>query len=136
VDSPSRVIFANPPARTRALSASRVAGREPDRNRAAGPHPGQHRRAGITGGRHRPDIQGQGGKVQALTRRRTIRPSRPRRPDSTTRAHAANLPQKCSGAASSQASSSWLINGETTTIVTRPSSATGYAIVTPSSAQA
>jgi len=65
-----------------------------------------------------------------------IRPSRPRRPDSTTRAHAANLPQKCSRAGSSQASSSWLINGETTTIVTGPSPATGYAIVAPSPARA
>jgi len=41
-----------------------------------------------------------------------------------------------SRAGSSQANSSWLINDETTTIVTGPSPATGYAIVTPSSAQA
>ena len=37
-DSPGRVIFANPPTRTRAaLSASRVAGREPDRSRTHTP---------------------------------------------------------------------------------------------------
>ena len=111
----------NAPARQdQGLSASRVAGSELDSYRAAGPHPGQHRRAGITGVQYRLDIQVQGGQVQALTRRRTIRPSRP--PPAGQRHPGArrDTAPECTRAGSSQASSSWLINGETTAIVTGP----------------
>ena len=52
-----------------------------------------------------------------------LREPAPPRPESTTRAHAAKRLQKCSRAGSSLASSSWLIGGETKTIVTGPSRA-------------
>ena len=49
----------------------------------------------VPGVQHRLGVQGQGGQVRALARRRTIRQSRPRRPDRTTRAQAANRLRKC-----------------------------------------
>ncbi len=80
-------------------------------------------------------IKRQGGKVSGA-HLPADDPAIPPPPTGQHHPGAANLPQKCSRAGSSQASSSWLINGETTTIVTGPPPATGYAIITPSLAQA
>ena len=69
----------------------------------------------------------------ASASQRSDRPA-PRRSGRTTRAHAPNRLQKCSRAGSAQASSSWLISGAMTTIVTGSVPAE-YAIATPSSAR-
>ena len=87
-------------------------------NDANPPPSAQKERRGIIrrNSRHCLDIQGQGGQVQALTRRRTIQPSRPLSAGAHYRGTRREttpeilLPR--------QLSSSWLINGETTTIVT------------------